>query len=84
MNSLALRIVRRHQATVVFRDVPYSRIEYSDGGRVTAAELMRMLAPTVGFVTGLRFRASITGMPNTVAWEALEVDPSLRTMEVGG
>ena len=68
---LARRIVRRH-AEVVFRDVPYTRIEYSNGARVTAVELMRMLEPTCGIVTGLRFRPAIAGVPHTVSWEALD------------
>jgi hypothetical protein len=77
MNALARRVVRRHQATVVFRDVPYSRIEYSDGARVTAVELARMLEPTTGPLTKLRFRSSITGTPNTIAWEALDEDADM-------
>ena len=68
---LARRILRRHQAAVVFRDISYTRVEYSNGGRIAAIELMKMLEPTVGFVTGLRFRPAITGTPNTVSWEAL-------------
>jgi len=72
MNApLARRIVRRH-AEVVFRDVPYTRIEYSNGARVTAVELMRMLEPTTGPLTKLRFRSSITGTPTTVVWAAVD------------
>jgi len=67
---LALRIVRRH-AAVVFRDVPYTRVEYSNGGRISAVELARMLEPQLGFVTNVRFRASLSGTPNTIAWEGL-------------
>ncbi len=67
------RIVRRH-AAVVFRDIPSARtrVEYSDSEMITAVELMTMLEPTLGFVTNLRFRPSLTGLPNTVSWEALD------------
>ena len=73
--------VRVHMGAVVFRDLPdtRTRIEYSDSGRISATELMRMLEPTCGFVTGLRFRPAITGLPNTVAWEALGPDAEIVT-----
>ena len=72
--TLARRVVRRHQATVVFRDVPYTetRIEYSHGARITAAELARMLEPTLGLVTKLKFRPSLTGPSTTVVWAAVD------------
>jgi hypothetical protein len=61
-------------AAVVFRNLPVAetRIEYSDAGRISAATLMRMLEPTHGTLVRLRFRASLTGTPNTAAWEALD------------
>ena len=72
--TLARRVVRRHQAAVVFRDVRYTkpRIEYSDGARITAAELMGMLGPTTGPLTTLVFRPSLTGPSTTVVWAAVD------------
>lgn len=80
-SPLARRIVRRHQAAIVFRDIPVSptRVEYSNGGRILAVELARMLEPTCGFVTGLRFRPSLAGRPNTVSWEALDENAEVVT-----
>jgi hypothetical protein len=81
---LAHRIVRRHQArhgAVIFRNVPAvkTRVEYSDSGRISAVELMKMLEPTTGPLVKLRFRSSMTGLPNTVAWEALDTDANVVT-----
>jgi hypothetical protein len=74
--TLARRVVRRHQAAVVFRDVRYTkpRIEYSDGARITAAELMGMLGPTTGPLTTLVFRPSLTGPSTTVVWAAVDTE----------
>ena len=81
---LAHRIVRRHQArqgAVIFRDFPAARtrIEYSDSGRISAVELMKMLEPTTGRLVKLRFRPSLTGLPTTVSWEALDTDANVVT-----
>jgi hypothetical protein len=75
-SPIALRVVARHQAAIVLRDMPgaKTRIEYSDGGRISAVELARWLEPVFGTVVKLRFRPSLTGLPNTVAWEAIKED----------
>lgn len=79
-SPLAHRHARRH-AAVVFRDFPATkaRVEYTDAGRISAVELARMLEPTCGFVTGLRFRPAITGLPNTISWEALDENAEVVT-----
>jgi hypothetical protein len=73
-SPVSLRVAARHQAAVLFRDVPAAetRIEYSDGGRISAVELARWLEPVFGTVVKLRFRPSMVGPPNTVAWEAMD------------
>jgi hypothetical protein len=72
-DPIALRVARRHQADVLFRDVPVPkyRVEYSNAGTISAVALARMLEPTLGVIVKLRFRPSLTGSPNTVSWEAL-------------
>ncbi|MGA3122609.1 MAG: hypothetical protein ABSF69_17730 [Polyangiaceae bacterium] len=72
LDPLAVRVARRH-AAVVFRDVPTEdiRIEYSDSGRISAVALSRMLERELGPLVTMRFRRSLVGTPNTVAWEAL-------------
>jgi hypothetical protein len=80
-DTIALRVARRHvrEAAVVLRtlDAPTHRVEYRDSGRIPAVELARMLEQTIGFVTSLRFRPAITGLPNTVAWEAIDENASV-------
>jgi hypothetical protein len=70
---IARRIASRHHAAVIRRDVrvPKTRVEYSDSGRISAARLARILEPHLGLLVKLRFRASLTGEPNTLDWEAL-------------
>jgi hypothetical protein len=48
------------------------RIEHTDSGRISAVALAKMLEPVTGVIVKLRFRASLTGTPNTIAWEALD------------
>ena len=73
MNALVRRIARRY-ATFVFRDFPYTptRVEYSHGASITAAGLARMLEPTTGPLTKLKFRPSLTGPSTTVVWAAVD------------
>src|SRR5580658_8829904 len=69
---IARRIARRHAAAVVFRDVrPKLRVEYSNAGTISAVRFARILEPHLGLLVKLRFRASLTGEPNTLDWEAL-------------
>jgi len=72
-DPIALRVARRHQAAVVLREEPSTRtrIEFTDSGGITACELMKMLARSTGPLVTLRFRPSLTGLPNVIAWEAL-------------
>jgi hypothetical protein len=65
---------RQHLAEIVFRDVPQPSVEvlYSDGGIIATADVRRLLEPRVGFLANLRFRRSLTGQPNTIAWEGLD------------
>ncbi len=68
-DPVTLRVARRHRAAVPAERV---RIEYSDSGRISAVELMKMLEPTTGPLVRLRFRPSLSGSPNTISWEALD------------
>jgi len=75
IDPVAVRVARHHMrgSAVVLRDVQLRepRVEYSDSGRISAVALMKMLGPEVGALVRLRFRPSLTGAPNTVAWEGL-------------
>jgi hypothetical protein len=72
-DPIARRVARRHNAAVLFRNVPTknARVEYSNTGRISAVELMRMLEPQLGALAKLRFRPAITGTPNTIGGEAI-------------
>jgi hypothetical protein len=74
-DSLAHRVARRHlrRADVAFRDVPPTSVEviYSDGGIISARDVERLLKPRLGVLMQLRFRPSLVGTPNTVAWEGV-------------
>jgi hypothetical protein len=78
-DPLAVRVARRHQADVIFRDVPASKthIEYADSGRISDMALMKLLEPQVGKLVKLRFRRSMEIDPNGVEWEALTEDAKL-------
>jgi hypothetical protein len=80
VDLLAVRVARRH-AAVVFRDVPTETIliEYSNSGRISAVELTRMIERELGPLVTMRFRRSLVGTPNTVAWEALNERAELVT-----
>lgn len=52
-------------------------ITSSDGGIVTAQDVGRMIEPHVGPVFQLTFRKALNGLPNTVAWEAVDQDGDL-------
>jgi hypothetical protein len=83
-DPIAPRVARRHrarEATTIFRDIPGPkyRVDYIDSGRITAVELMKMLEPTTGLLVKLKFRPSLTGTPNTVAWEALDENANVVT-----
>ena len=77
--AIAHRVARRHQAAVALRNVPTegTRVEYSNSGRISAVELMKMLEPSIGALVKLRFRPAITGTPNTIAWEALDENANI-------
>jgi hypothetical protein len=63
---------RPDQAAVLLRDVPPKlRVEFSNAGTISAVRLARILEPHLGLLVKLRFRASLTGEPNTLDWEAL-------------
>jgi hypothetical protein len=79
--EIARRVARRHQAAVVFQDVPATEtgIEYMDSGRISAVALMNMLEPSVGKLVRLRFRRSFKIDPNGVSWEALDEHANVLT-----
>jgi hypothetical protein len=71
-DPIAVRVFRRHAArtgAVLFRDVPVprTRVEYTDGGTISAIALGKMLEPTLGPLMSLRFLA-LDGPPTTIAW----------------
>jgi hypothetical protein len=77
--AIAHRVALRHQAAVLFRDVQTesARIEYSNSGRISAVELMKMLEPSTGKLLKLRFRRSLKIDPNGIEWEALDQDANV-------
>jgi hypothetical protein len=80
-DPIALRVARRHQAAVVLRDVPTTetRLEHSNAGTISAVELMKILEPTAWFLVKLRFRPSLSGLPNTISWEARDDNANIVT-----
>jgi hypothetical protein len=72
--DIAARVAARHQAAVILRDAPPRRtmIQYSSGGRISAVALMKVLEPELGVLMTVRFCPALTGLPNTVSWEALD------------
>jgi hypothetical protein len=64
-DPLALRVARRHLATVPLRDHPW--IEF---GRVSSGDLQKLVEPHLGPVTDLR----IVATPTSVAWTAIDAD----------
>lgn len=68
--ALARRVAHRY-AAIAIRDVPVDRIEYTDGGTISARDLERILRPSLGFLMKLRFRSSLRIDPNGVEWEAV-------------
>ena len=82
-DPIARRVARRHNAAVLFRNVPpkNARVEYSNTGRISAVELMRMLEPQLGEIVKLRFRQSLVVDPNGIEWEA--VTASARALPAG-
>lgn len=74
MNLLARRVLARHRrAAIVLRDVPATvDVIYSEGGIVSGADTARLLEDRLGALLKVRFRPSLSGAPNTVAWEALD------------
>jgi hypothetical protein len=77
-DPIALRVARRHarEAAVVLRNGPAekTRVEYTDSGRISAAELTRKLEPRVGPLARMVFHRPPGGPPNEVGWAA--VDPA--------
>jgi hypothetical protein len=78
---ISVRIVRRHHAAVLLRSVPTTktRVEYTDGGVISAAELASMLEPQIGFVVRLRFHPASDGPPPTIALEAVTENGEVAT-----
>lgn len=78
MPTQAERVARRASKSagglLVTRPVRGIEVTYSDGGIVTSRDCARLIEPHVGQVMNLTFRKSLTGLPNTVAWEALHSD----------
>jgi len=75
-DPIAHRVARRYQAAAALR-VKNIRVEYSNSGRISAVELMKMLEPSIGKLVRLRFRPALTGMPNTISWEALDENANI-------
>lgn len=68
------RIADRHRRSDVARENQPDenlRVTYGDGGSVSSQDLIRVLDDRFGFVIKLRLRPSLTGLPNTISWEAL-------------
>jgi hypothetical protein len=78
----AHRIASRFQAAVVLREDTSTEVIFSDGGVLTANDLRRLLEPQFGPLLKMRLRPSLTGLPNTVAWEALSENAEFVTGRV--
>jgi hypothetical protein len=75
-DPIAVRVARRHAArhqAAVFPSLsrPNVRVEYTNHGRISAADLKKMLEPQVGRLKWLAFRPPVAGSPVTIRWEAL-------------
>lgn len=82
---LTRRVLARHMAAaVVLRSVPAPTVEVilGDGGIVTGRDIARLLEDRVGTLLKVRFRRSLSGMPNTVAWEAVDERGEIVTGQV--
>jgi hypothetical protein len=81
-DPLAVRIARRHQASILPRAVPTTtfRIELDWSGRISVIALKMALEPTTGYLVMLRFRPSLgSPTPPTVAWEGVTGNGELVT-----
>ena len=67
------RIARGQQSQTDLRGNPSPSVHllYGDGGIISSQAVIRLLDDRCGFLAKLRFRPSLTGLPNTVAWEAV-------------
>lgn len=75
LDPIARRVVRRFQSAIAVEDD--TRIEYTDSGFIFGVTIMKLLRPTVGNLVKLRFGPALTGLPNTVAFEAVRDDGAI-------
>jgi hypothetical protein len=68
LDPLVRRVVRRFTSGVV--PLPEAAVE-PDRYTITSVQLARYLFPDYGVLLNFRFRPSLQGTPNTVAWEAV-------------
>jgi hypothetical protein len=68
LDPLVRRVLRRVTSGAL--PLPEAAVE-PDPYTITSVQLARYLLPDYGVLLNLRFRPSIQGMPNTVAWEAV-------------
>ena len=75
-DPIAVRVAQRHQAALVVRTFPTTttRVEFTDGVRISALDLERMLEAQLGYVVRLWFRPASGGPTTSVAWEAVVED----------
>lgn len=73
-NPIALRVARRYRAGAAVAPSKRLRVEFGDGGRISAAELRQMLEPDLGPLERVRFLRSPNDPANIVVWEAVAQD----------
>jgi len=80
-DPIARRVARRHarEGAILFRDAPAknTRVYYSNSGRISSVELMKMLEPSTGKLLKLQFRRSLKIDPNGVEWESLDENANI-------